>query len=173
MALTHTTPSISVVPRCALTGVVYTCPRMALSCHVTCVAPVIARIHWGGVWVPCVGREENKKQNHNLAVVKTMALEEGDWRVLGADCILVCVWGPTWQPDELFISKARVESRCCSFKFQSGFLLPTLQTTNLFLPTVGLCPGNKNIQHMASFYLKMLLLYHLMRFSGWFCEVGY
>lgn len=41
----HTAPSITLEPRRALAGVVYTCPRMALCCCVTGVAPVIARIH--------------------------------------------------------------------------------------------------------------------------------
>lgn len=44
----HTTPSISLVPGGTLAGVVYTCPWMAPSFRVTCVAPIEARIHWGG-----------------------------------------------------------------------------------------------------------------------------
>ena len=47
--LTHTTASVSLVPRGTLAGVVHPCPWMALSPHVTCVAPVVARIHADGV----------------------------------------------------------------------------------------------------------------------------
>lgn len=45
----HTVASISLVPRGTLAGVVYPCPWMALSPHVTCVSPVVARIHEDGV----------------------------------------------------------------------------------------------------------------------------
>lgn len=44
----HATPSICLVPRCTLAGVVHTRPRVALSCWATCVTPIIARIHWHG-----------------------------------------------------------------------------------------------------------------------------
>lgn len=45
----HTTPSISLVPRGTLTGVVHTCSRMATGRCVAHVAPVIARIHQSSV----------------------------------------------------------------------------------------------------------------------------
>lgn len=72
---------------------------------------------------------------------------------------------------KLLIPKAGLDCPRCSFKFQNGFLLPTPQTPNLFLLTLDLCPGNKNIQSMAYFYFKVFSLYQLMWFSrelgGW------
>lgn len=41
----HATPSVSLVPRRTLTGVVRPWPWMAPCCRVTCVASIIARIH--------------------------------------------------------------------------------------------------------------------------------
>lgn len=62
----HTTPSVSLVPRGTLTSVVYICPWMAPSCNVTCVAPIIARIHWGGFrvlfnWANLIGHSKSKQ----------------------------------------------------------------------------------------------------------------
>lgn len=45
----HAAPAVSLVPGCTLTGVVYTCCWMTLSCGGTRVAPIIAWIHWGGL----------------------------------------------------------------------------------------------------------------------------
>lgn len=45
MSLTHTAPSVTLEPRRALAGVVYTCSRVAPCCCVTGVASVVARIH--------------------------------------------------------------------------------------------------------------------------------
>lgn len=41
----HTAPSVTLEPRRALAGVVYTCSRVAPCCCVTGVASVVARIH--------------------------------------------------------------------------------------------------------------------------------
>lgn len=58
--------------------------------------------------------------------MKRTGQKEEDWRVLGTDCVLVCVGGPPGNRTKLLISNMRVDYLRHSFKFQNGFPLPTL-----------------------------------------------